>query len=155
MATLLTLFPKSRKTLYDSRSLLHSLSTSSHPSPSLLNDTLDELDHQIKILTSLLQNEPLKDREMWSRKISELQSESSSLRQSSKTYTSRTYNPSTLHSQRSYLLSSGESLRNRQQNDYQTRSVEEGVSLDSSLNMVDGMLRQGTLLTNENFQEGF
>ncbi|GMH89727.1 hypothetical protein TrST_g9847 [Triparma strigata] len=148
MATLLTLFPKSRKTLYDARSLLHSLPSSS--SPSLLSDTLDELDRQTTILHSLLLNEPPQDRPIWSRKIDELREESKTLRSSLSTYTTQHYNPSQLHSQRSYLLSTGESLRNRSQKNYteekraETRAVEEGVSLDQSLNMVDGMLRQGS-----------
>ena len=69
-----SLFPKSRKLLYDSHSLLQSSDLST------LFFTLDELDNQLNLLSSLLVQEPVDVRGGWERKISELRAESFDVR---------------------------------------------------------------------------
>ena len=77
MATISDLFPRTRKTSYDIRSLLSSPQTFS---PSTLQIHLSELNQQLSQLDALVTKEPVESREMWHRRVNELRAEALEMR---------------------------------------------------------------------------
>ena len=147
MATISDLFPRTRKTSYDVRSLLSSPQTFS---PSTLSLHLSELDAQLRGLDGMVNREPMESREMWRRRVSELRAEAAEMRRRGEEM-EREYMREAHDREREELLMRGErSLRNRggpkggEDERGLDAMLDEGRSLDNSANLVASMIAQGS-----------
>lgn len=85
MTSIVELFPKSRKLAYDSRQQLSQIQNGTvHPSELFLS--IEELTRQLSIMDALLLRETPAQREMWRRKIYDLQQDAESIRRQGEYY---------------------------------------------------------------------
>jgi len=148
MTSVVELFPKSRKLVYDARQQLSQVQNGILPS-SDLDLSLKEFVNLLDIMDSLLTKETPAQRQIWKRKLIELRSDSDNIKQQLHYHERMMHANSKEQQERDELLT----LRRRrvQRNNNNNNDVEhamqnmadESKSLHSSKNMVSELLNSG------------
>ena len=145
MTSIVELFPKSRKLAYDARQQLSQVQNNLL-SATELYISLDELQRQLGIIEQLLSRETPAQREIWRRKILELQEDASSIRRQGEYYHRMVNSNLRVQREREELLTR---RRRRKKDGFGDSELgiqdlaEESTSLASSQNMVGELLMSG------------
>lgn len=145
MTSIVELFPKCRKLAYDARQQLSQVQNNLL-SATELYISLDELQRQLGIIEQLLSRETPAQREIWRRKILELQEDASSIRRQAEYYHRMVNSNLRVQREREELLTR---RRRRKKDGYGDSEsgiqdlAEESTSLASSQNMVGELLMSG------------
>ena len=145
MASVVELFPKSRKLAYDLRQQLSQVQNNIIQT-SVLNISIEELTKQLDILEQLLHKESPAQREMWRRKILELREEALSIQKQSDYYHRMVNNNVRIQKEREELLTRRRRRKNEGlggQENMMQNLAHESQSLMNSQNMVGELLVNG------------
>ncbi|KAL7511974.1 hypothetical protein ACHAXN_008931 [Cyclotella atomus] len=144
MASIVELFPKSRKLAYDSRQQLSQVQNGLI-CPSELFLSLDELSRQLDLLESLTNKETPSQREIWKRKILELREDATSIRRQGEHYDRMVSAGIRQQRERDELLARRRRNRNNggEHADEMQQLADEADSLATSSGMVNELLASG------------